>query len=680
MSRSSGKDSIDEPLGQTEMQALRRLAEPLPGHPVPNPEELWAARYRILESLGHGGMGDVFLARDVVLDRLVALKVLRSTSDESFVDERRLLREARAAALAEHERIARVYDAGTFKEQAFIAMEYVRGRTLRAWMKTHRPTPNEVIAIVQQLLEGLQALHERGLVHRDLKPENVMVTPEGTLRILDLGIARRVALDDSAVASREPSDTLSLGFGVGTPGYMAPEQWRHADVDARADLFALGVIIYELVSGRAPFRGRTNLEVREQTLHAELPFEESVWAHTPALLKSAVRSALERDPSKRWQRVAAMAEALAPMFPPPPPPLSGPRAPSIRPPSDVGTGLESLRGSALGMSIRPPEKKRAWRLATDLGVAALAVMAVAYQALRPAAQPRPSPGMVQLTGGSYWMGLAEPELAAMCATYPNGCPSQTKNETPPRSVAIAPFELDVHEVTNEEYAEFLTSIRASLRALDDDDHHYPRFVHYSLKPGDDFLLCDLWQKSTGLVLEAGNNFHARPGFETLPVTLVTWLGARLYCRGEGKRLPTEAEWEFAARGSEHRLYPWGNDPPECGGVHIPGDGTLPVRDPSRCDNDRLIPFPIMNAPQDVTPDGIFDMGGNVSEWVDDSSALNDDEKTYERRLDAENLTLFRGGAYDSSFYTRATSRGQRLAFRVGHDLGFRCAKSIAHTP
>ena len=134
------KDSEGETsISPTELRALRRLAEPAAPSTV-EARELWASRYRIIEPIGRGGMGDVFLARDVLLDRLVALKVLRNKFDDELVDERLLLREARAAARAEHERIARVYDAGTWNDRAFIAMEYVRGETLREWTKTHKPT------------------------------------------------------------------------------------------------------------------------------------------------------------------------------------------------------------------------------------------------------------------------------------------------------------------------------------------------------------------------------------------------------------------------------------------------------------------------------------------------------------------------------------------------------------
>jgi iron(II)-dependent oxidoreductase len=169
--------------------------------------------------------------------------------------------------------------------------------------------------------------------------------------------------------------------------------------------------------------------------------------------------------------------------------------------------------------------------------------------------------MVRLAGGSFAMGLDEEKLAAMCATYPRGCPPEARNETPPRPTTVAPFELDQREVTNAEFADFLTTIGPSVRVLQDDDDHRPRYVRYSLRSKDDFLLYDGWQPAGGIEVSA-EAFRARPGFENLPVTQVSWLGARLFCKNAVKRLPTEAEWEFAARGIDGRPYPWGSEPHE----------------------------------------------------------------------------------------------------------------------
>jgi serine/threonine-protein kinase len=676
MTTHRGNDDEDTPLGPTEMQALRLLAEPLEPRLSLDTSELWASRYRVAESIGGGGMGDVYRAHDILLDREVALKVLRRTSDESFVDERKLLREARAAARAEHERIARVYDAGTWKGQAFIAMEFVRGKTLRAWMKTYRPTDDEILAILQQLLEGLQALHRRGLVHRDLKPENVMVTLEGSLRILDLGIARRVALADPAVGFGEASGTLSLGFGCGTPGYMAPEQWHLGEVDSRADIFALGVIAYELVSSRLPFCGTTNLEIRDKTLHATPSFEESAWAKVSSTLRETIQTALARDPKDRFHDVNAVTKALAPLLAtsqrPPLPPQS------IRPPDETSAQHESLAASVVEVpNARLPRGRRMWLVAG--GLAATSLLGAGLLWRRPWRNiAPPTVGMVHLAGGSYPMGSSADDLASMCAQYPNGCPIESTNEVPPRPVDVAAFELDAREVTNAEFAAFLTSIAASIRLVFDEDVGYLRHVRFIVRTGDDFPIYDLWEPTRGIEVSPNQTYHSRAGFERLPVSLVSWLGARLFCKSVNKRLPREAEWEFAARGRQGRPYPWGGALPSCEGNHLPGDGTLLLENPEKCENKRAIPFPVMSAAQDVTPEGVYDLAGNVSEWVDDTDDLDQDESVYVSRLQSETPRVVRGGSYSSSFLARSTSRVFRLPFSVGTNLGFRCAKTIAN--
>jgi formylglycine-generating enzyme required for sulfatase activity len=234
-------------------------------------------------------------------------------------------------------------------------------------------------------------------------------------------------------------------------------------------------------------------------------------------------------------------------------------------------------------------------------------------------------------------------------------------------------------VTNAEFAAFLTSIGSLIRVLDDDDHHFPRFVRYSGHPGEDALLYDLWPPLAGIQGSSRDPFQARPSFEQLPVTLVTWLGAHLYCKSVRKRLPTEAEWELAARGAASRPYPWGMDMPTCDGVHIPSDQTLEVRNSEHCDNARTIPFPVMSAPQDVTPEGVFDLAGNVSEWVDDDALLKNGSTSLESRANVEKPGTVRGGAFNLSFFARTTARTFWLANNVADNLGFRCAKSFSET-
>ncbi|MES1174297.1 MAG: bifunctional serine/threonine-protein kinase/formylglycine-generating enzyme family protein [Myxococcales bacterium] len=676
------KDSDGETaISPTELRALRRLAEPDAPSTV-EARELWASRYRIIEPLGRGGMGDVYLARDVLLDRLVALKVLRNKFDDELVDERLLLREARAAARAEHERIARVYDAGTWNDRAFIAMEYVRGETLREWMKTHQPSLEELLFIVQQLLEGVRALHERELVHRDLKPENVMVASDGNLRILDLGIARRVPLGapEGGSSGVWPS-SASIGFGVGTPGYMAPEQWQAVDVDARADLFAIGVMIYELVVGSAPFKGANNAIIREKTLTAEVSFSNPEWDSVPAALRDATRIALSRDREQRYASVELMSEPLAVLFRPSVPPISGARTSSVRPGAAPVAPIDSTRGTALSIrALKEPKSgvaSRKWPLAAGgvLVLAALTGGAVRYRSAARALPPA-TRGMVRLAGGEFSMGTDAEELAALCKTFAKDCPPQAQQEVPKRTVRLEPFEIDEREVTNQQFAKFLNEIGSSLQVLEDPDDHYLRFVHLSFRPNEASLLYDLWPGTAGIQCPQfqASCFHERPGFEKLPVTQVTWFGANLFCKNAGKRLPTEAEWEFAARGSERRLYPWGSSTPSCTGVHTSSLGWLKVLEPSRCDNAREIPFPVASAAQDVTPEGVRDLAGNVSEWVDSNDHSNADAagQTVDRPA------IFRGGAFNNNFQTRSAARGLRLAFNVGQNLGFRCAQSVVN--
>jgi formylglycine-generating enzyme required for sulfatase activity len=394
-----------------------------------------------------------------------------------------------------------------------------------------------------------------------------------------------------------------------------------------------------------------------------------------------VDGCLARDRDARPQDVSNVLKMLAPLLPAPTPSLS---APALGPgPTERGsaTSLSSLAASAIGVSSRVRKKAPIWMLAaTGAGVVVIATYLLHRQ---PALFP-PAPGMARIPGASYSMGIEKAELDATCKTFAHGCPSEANNELPARPVTVASFDLDVREVTNEEFALFLRSIAPLISVLEDDDEaRTPRFVRYHPNPGEDFLLYDLYPPLAGIEISLPTVYSsARPKFERLPVTLVTWLAAHLYCKSVGKRLPTESEWELAARGIAKRHYPWGNSPPTCAGVHIPSvkvlmvrDATFTLPDPGKCDNARTIPFPIMSAPQDVTPQGIFDMAGNVAEWVDDDGLARESSTSYASRAGADRPGILRGGAFSSSFQIRTTARNLWPANSVGDNIGFRCAKS-----
>ncbi len=260
--------------------------------------------YDILAPLGAGGMGLVFRARDTRLGREVALKTLPPESLSDPTRRQRFEAEARAASALNHPNVVSVFDVGTENGTPFLVTELLSGETLREKLKSGPLPPRKVIELAVQVAHGLAAVHEKGLVHRDLKPENLFITREGSLKILDFGVAR------TSESATPPSGTLPLtqsGAIMGTAGYMAPEQVRGQVADARSDLFALGAIIYECLSGQLAFPGETPVERGYKILNAD-PAELKVTA-PPSLLR-VMHKCLEKSPEQRLQNAKDLAFAL----------------------------------------------------------------------------------------------------------------------------------------------------------------------------------------------------------------------------------------------------------------------------------------------------------------------------------------------------------------------------------
>src|SRR5438128_2878865 len=212
---------------------------------------LFDGRYRIMRKLGAGGMANVYLAEDQELGRRVAIKILndRHAEDEQFVERSR--REAKNAAGLSHPNIVSIYDRGEAEGTYYIAMEYLEGRTLKELIVTRGPTPVPVaIDYARQILAALSFAHRNGIVHRDIKPHNVLVGPDGRLKVTDFGIARSGA-----------SQMTEAGSIIGTAQYLSPEQARGAPVDPRSDLYSIGIVLYEMLTGTVPFTGDTPLEI-----------------------------------------------------------------------------------------------------------------------------------------------------------------------------------------------------------------------------------------------------------------------------------------------------------------------------------------------------------------------------------------------------------------------------------
>ena len=265
--------------------------------------------YRIESLIGVGGMGEVYLARDERLGRKAALKLL---PDNLTIDEAQLSRfknEARSASALNHPNILTVYEIGAEGDRQFIAMEFIEGVTLRASITCGRIKPHAALEIAVQVASALAAAHEAGVVHRDIKPENIMLRPDGYVKVLDFGIAKlteqRPASDDHTIETTATLQTRP-GLVLGTARYMSPEQARGQKVDARSDIWSLGVVLYEMVGGSPPFRGETPSDCIAAILTTEPPPLSGVLPDVPPKLESILQKALRKNSDERYQTTKEM--------------------------------------------------------------------------------------------------------------------------------------------------------------------------------------------------------------------------------------------------------------------------------------------------------------------------------------------------------------------------------------
>ena len=260
------------------------------------------AHYRIVSRLGAGGMGEVYLAEDRSLERPVALKVLPPEVAGDAERMRRFVQEAKTASALSHPNVARVFEIGEANGVSFLAMEYIEGQTLDARISgSPLPLP-EAIGIAIQVADALDAAHSKGIVHRDIKPANIMIGPRGHVSVLDFGLAKMKARGPFSAASRAATQFLTdPGMVMGTAHYMSPEQALGKEADARADLFSLGVVLYEMTTGRLPYSGASSTEVLMQILHSQPEAMARFNYETPPELERIVRKCLEKDRERRYQ-------------------------------------------------------------------------------------------------------------------------------------------------------------------------------------------------------------------------------------------------------------------------------------------------------------------------------------------------------------------------------------------
>lgn len=258
-------------------------------------------RYQIIRLIGEGGMANVYLAHDIILDRMVAVKILRGdlADDEKFV--KRFQREAIASSSLNHPNIVGMYDVGEDNGDYFIVMEYINGKTLKSLIKRRGAlTLPEVIDIMMQLLDGVKCAHDSYIIHRDLKPQNVLILDDGTVKITDFGIA-------TALNNNEITQTNSV---MGSVHYLPPEQANGGNSTVKSDIYSLGIMMYELLTGKLPFKGENAVEIAIKQMHEEIPSVCLINPEIPQSIENIILKACAKNPKNRYDNVAQMQEDL----------------------------------------------------------------------------------------------------------------------------------------------------------------------------------------------------------------------------------------------------------------------------------------------------------------------------------------------------------------------------------
>ena len=267
--------------------------------------------YKILEKLGEGGQGTVYRAIDSKLGRTVVIKVLPAELTSKEGNLKRFEREARLASALDHPNICTIFDLNQINGIHFISMQYIEGRNVRQLVNGRPLSLESALSITLQTTDALAAAHARGIIHRDIKAGNVMVTPSGQVKILDFGLAKLLDEDAARTSGIHHTELTEVGIPYGTATYAAPEQARGDRVDARADIFSTGVLLYEMLTGSWPFKGKTAVDVRHAVLHDEpTPIAEVRPGRVPARLQQILDKALAKDPKNRYQKITQFADDL----------------------------------------------------------------------------------------------------------------------------------------------------------------------------------------------------------------------------------------------------------------------------------------------------------------------------------------------------------------------------------
>lgn len=560
-------------------------------------------------------MATVYLAQDPAIDRPVAIKLMahQFAHDQKLRD--RFNQEARLVARLKHPAIIDIYDFGEYDDQPYLVMPYLTGGSLRD--RLTRPfTLDEVVSLLDRLGPALESAHRAGVIHRDIKPDNILFDDEGNPYLSDFGIARQ--------------EGVTFGTAVlGTPSYISPEQVTgDKTISSRSDIYSLGAMVYELLAGRPPFLGDT-ATLLSQHVQQSIP---DIQPHNPDLpfaIQPVLEKAMAKEPANRYPTVTAFINTLRsllsagqqqaittivesrPVLTPPtrqdtPPPIA---SPEVTPATPVSSPNGSTRSPYLVLAIG------IGGVILFLLVGAILVWPAVKPALTPAiddSRISDVDGMRQfyVPAGNFLMGNNNGEA----------------DEQPQHTIYLDGYWIDETEVTNAMYAQCVAD---------------------------------------GSCSEPQNsNRYNHSDYTNHPIVMVDWDKAKTYCTWAGRTLPTEAQWEKAARGDDGRNYPWGNQSPTCDLLNYSG-----------CIFDTT---PVGGYLDGATPYGALDMLGNVWEWVVDWYAGD-----YYSNSPAQNplgpqfgdTRIIRGGSWTSnSSVTQITNRSELAPDGHNYFVGFRCAQ------
>jgi len=618
-------------------------------------------RYQILERLGEGGMATVYKAYDTRLEREVAIKVIRREAfppDEMEMLLKRFERESKSLGRLSHPNIVGVIDYGDFEGLPYLVMEYLSGGSLKDRLGNPMPW-REAIQLILPIAYALDYVHDHSIINRDIKPSNILMTDKGQPMLTDFGLVKLFGEKE-----KDATNLTSSGTGLGTPDYMAPEQWT-GDPTVQSDLYSLGVVLYEMITGHRPYTADTPAGVLLKQATEALPLPKIYVPDLPRDVESVLLKVLAKSPADRYAGMSIFIEEMQNL-------LAGREVAA----STIKTSR--LREQMTGKVDR--KQNAALLSAQKKALPIFAIAAAGFFIL-----------LVAL-GGGYFL-LTTPGILSPL-------PTPTKLVLPPPTEIPPTQEIILPTVTPTEAATALPTETSAPVEIKDIKNVPMRlipageFTMGSDDTGDvgsrpahtayvDAFYMDKFEVSNEMYdacvyavdcrrpQQGGsatrNTYFSNPVFANYPALYVDWKMANAYCEWRGARLPTEAEWEKAARGTDARLYPWGNQEPDCSLANRVG-----------CVADTT---PVDQHEKGQSIYGVYGLSGNVWEWTstlfkkypyDAADGREDPDKLGERIARGGSWHVFGG----NSGNVRADTRLKLDPGYFGGYVGFRCVVSV----